>query len=328
MGDIWPQSIYCPFLSEISPHHPVVEAHTLAWGQRFRLIQQEDALNYYRMVGIPELTCRFYPRAGLEELCLASDWALWMFVYDDLVDDGDLDYQSERLLAIHTHFLAVINDPAPSPCGPIAEALVDIFQRAGMYVSSAWRHRFTLHHAQYFAAQRWQIAIRTDQHWPTLEEHIVNGVHATGVFPPLDLIEIAQQKEIPQESYTQQVQSVLFRAGNIISLTNDAHSFKKDPDRSDPKSVVLAVQRERQCKLQEAIDYICAMIAEETRAFESLTQSLPAFHGFWEAVAMGIQGHLTWYSGNSRYIGGKYPEPKKTPAYLDSLLPTREAEIA
>ena len=65
--------IYCPFPSLISPHLAQVHEHALDWVKRFRLIQEEAGLHYYRAINLSEFICRLYPKTSLEELLVLND---------------------------------------------------------------------------------------------------------------------------------------------------------------------------------------------------------------------------------------------------------------
>src|SRR5437667_4626739 len=90
--------ISCPFPSQISPHYETVKAHTLDWAQRLGLTPYQTALQYYQTADYPGLACRTYPRAGLEELFLVSDWLFLIFVFDDPFDEGAFDNKTQEML--------------------------------------------------------------------------------------------------------------------------------------------------------------------------------------------------------------------------------------
>jgi 5-epi-alpha-selinene synthase len=319
--------IYCPFLLRTSPHLEAVEAHTLEWAQRFGLLQHDHALEYYRMANFPGLACRVYPEAGQEELFLASDWLFYIFVLDDPFDEGWFDNRPEEMLAFHEHLLAVVrNPPLATPRGPLAEALSDIFRRARCFASSDWLKRFALHHAQYFAAMRWQVANRARKHMPDVQAYLNNRAHAAGVFPVFDWIELVQHGEVPPTVYESQPLQAILRAGvNIIGWTNDVYSAKKDRDCSDVNSLLKAIQREQSSTLQDAVQHVCAMIETETRHLQEMMTNNPVYPAnvrrLVTGVAYWIRGHLDWYRGNERYSDGKFHEVSKEASYIEKIFP-------
>jgi 5-epi-alpha-selinene synthase len=300
--------ISCPFPSQISTHYETVKAHTLDWALRLGLTPYQTALQYYHTADYPGLACRTYPRAGLEELFLASDWLFLIFVFDDPFDEGAFDNKPQEMLAFHEHLLAVMHDsPLTTPRGPVAEAFSDIFRRAKSFASPTWLKRFQQHHAENFAAIRWQVANRERQHMPDLQAYLSNRVHAAGVLPPFDLIEIVQHREIPPEIYARQSSQALLQAGNnLIAWTNDLHSVKKDVACGDVNSLVMAIQREQNGSLQQAVDQLHAMIETETKRFLDMLWAPSAdadqyVAPLWIGIANWIRGHLDWYRGNKRY---------------------------
>lgn len=308
--------IYCPFPSRISPHYEQVRAHTLDWARRFEVVYHPEMLRYYDRADLSGLACRVYPHAGLEELCLASDWLFFIFVFDDLFDEGGLDHRLNEMAQFHEHLLDVVhNPPRGQSYGPISRVFLNLFQRAGSSVSPAWHERFERHNEEFFKAQRWQIANRESQRLPNFQECLENRVHGAGVLPVFDLIEVMQHVEIPAEIYESQLAQAILQAGNnIVGWTNDVYSFKKDAGCSDVNSALAALQCGQGISLQQAVDQMCAMIDRETRRFLDLLRlvSFPSevseqhMRFLWTGVADWLRGHLDWYSGNSRYADGAF----------------------
>lgn len=303
--------IYCPFPSQISPQYEAVKAHTQEWVQLLGLTPHKAALDYYRVADYPGLACRTYPNAGLEELFLASDWHFLIFVYDDPFDEGEFDSRQQEMLAFHKHVLAVMDTPfLTAPHGPVPTAFANLLQRASTSVSPAWLKRFARHHAEYFAAIRWQVANRERQCVPDPQAYLNNRVRAAGVLCSLDLIDIMQHREIPTEIYeSQPLQAILQAGNNLVSWTNDVYSINKDVACGDVNSLVMALQQEHHCSLQEAVDRVVAMIEIETRRFQDMLWQTPGSAAdidqyvgpLWVGVMNWIRGHLDWYRGNKRY---------------------------
>lgn len=304
--------IYCPFLSQISPHYETVKAHTHEWAVHIGLTSNAVSVRYYREADYPGLACRAYPDAGLEELCSASDWLFLISVFDDPYDEGALDHRQQELSAFHDHIVATIGDPDhTTPRGPVALAFADIVRRARLSLSSSWLKRFARHHAEYFASLPWLVANRDRRSMPDMQAYLDNRMRSAGVLPPFDLIEMARHREIPAEIYeSQPVQDILQAGVNLVGWTNDIYSVNKDVACGDVNNLIMAIQREYNCSLQKAADRLAARIEAETRRLEVL-QPVGTFSPdiedyarmIWVGVTEWVRGHMDWYRGNTRYTG-------------------------
>ena len=301
--------LLCPFPSQISPHYEIVQRHTHEWAHHIGLIPDETVLAYYRKADYPGLACRVYPHAGQEELCITSDWLFLISVFDDPYDEGALDNRRQELSAFHKYLVAVIGDPDYHTAhGPVATAFADIVQRARPFTSPSWLERFVRHHAEYFAALPWQVVNREQRSMPGLQDYLDNRMQAAGALPPFDFIELVHHTTVPAEVYeSQQVQDILRAGIRLIGWTNDLYSVNKDVACDDVNNLIMAIQREYACSLQEAVDRLVAMIQAEMQHLEKL-QPLHASSKseqdacmIWGGVTEWVRGHADWYDGNPRY---------------------------
>lgn len=303
--------IYCPFLSRISPHYEAVKAHTYAWAKHMDLTPHESATQYYRSADYTGLACRTYPWAGFEELCTISDWLFLIFVFDDPYDEITEKHLPHELFALCDHVIAVLNDPDQVvPRGPITHAFADLAKRARASLSPTWLKRFARHHAEYFARVQELMPYRKQRSVPDLQMYLANRPFSAGAIPPFDLIELAQRAEIPAHLYASQaLQDIILAGARLIGWTNDLYSVNKDVACGDVANLVLILQHEHRCSLQEAVHRIVAMIEEETRRLQELLWKVPGdtvevdrYAGsLWVGVATWLRGHLDWYQGNTRY---------------------------
>lgn len=312
----------CPFPSQISPHYEAVKRHTHEWAWQIGLTPDAAVLAYYCQADYPGLACRVYPRAGLEELCITSDWLFLISAFDDPYDEGALDHRRQELSAFHEYLVAVIGDPDRGAArGSIALAFADIVRRARSFVSSAWLTRFVRHHAEYFAALPWQIANREQHSMPNLRAYLDNRMQAAGALPPFDFIEMVHHAVVPSGIYESRAVQNILRAGiHLVGWTNDLYSVNKDVACDDVNNLIMAIQREYACSLQEAVDRLAAMIQEETRHLEAL-QPLPTCapdteqytRMIWLGVTNWVRGHADWYEDNPRYMAQAIGETEARP---------------
>jgi 5-epi-alpha-selinene synthase len=326
--------ISCPLPSQISLYLEHARRHTREWVQCFHLIQKETALHYYLAADFSGFSCRVYPMARPEELFFINDWVSWIALFDDWFDDSRLGARPECMSHIHQHLLAILQDaPLVTPLGPVAEALSDIWQRADNLTSSGWKRRFAQHHADYFAACRWDAEHRARNQVPDVDAYIENRRNSVANTISLDMFDLSEHVEFPAEIYgSQRFQAILRAANNIVAWTNDVYSLKKELAHGEICNLVVAVQYARHCSLQEAVNRVCAMIETETRCFQEMVQNFPAYSAevdpgicqYLFDLGKWIRGPLDWYHETLRYVEVEYTERGKASSYLEGILPFRE----
>jgi terpene synthase-like protein len=325
--------IYCPFPSLISSHLEQVREHTLDWIERFRLIQGEAGLSYYRAIDIPEAICRIYPKASLEELLVLNDYYIWGFIYDDLYDDEKFSTQPEGMDGLYEHMLAILQTPSlVTPQGSLAEATVEAFQRMKRFMtqSPVLQKRFIQAHIDWLAAEREDAVRHTEQQIVDVQTCLDSRMKSAAALAAMAIIEIVEHMEIPDEIYEgQPFQNILVTAAHILTSANDVYSLQKELSLDDVNNVVIAMQRTHSCSLQEAMDQTCAMIETKIRRFQELSENFPAsspendrdIRTFLVDLGIMIRGALDWYRSTTRYKGLAYPGIGKLGVSLKELLP-------
>ncbi len=326
--------IYCPFPSQLSPHLEHLRKQTLQWVQDFRLVQQEAALQRYIAADLSRFSCRVYANASLDELLFIDCWVSWITLFDDWFDDSGLWAQSAYMYQIHKHLLDLLQDPPLAvPQGPAAEALFDIWQRADGLASPAWKKRFAQHHADYFAACRWDSENRAHKRVPDVLGYIEHRRNSVANTISFDMFDLSEHIEIPAEIYeSQSFQALLNTANDIVSWHNDLYSVRKELAHDDICSnLVFTLQYPQQCSLQEAVNQVCARLETETRRFQEMVQNFSTYSAVHPEVCQylfdlgrWIRGPLDWYQETLRYVEVEYTERGKASSYLEGILPFPE----
>lgn len=316
--------IYCPF--PISLHLEQVQAHAQEWLNAIDLVPREIAHSPFLTKDVPWMICSIYPGAGLEELCLCTDWYIWGFSYDDLCDNSELGTRPYELNQTQEALLTVFQDSSPEPvqepmtptASSLVAALSDTWQRASQLTSSTWQRRFASHHAEYFASQRQEVANRSHQQIPDMQSYIINRRASSFSTTSMDLIELVHHIEIPVEVYeSQPFQAMLNSMYDIVGWTNDVYSLPKELARGEVNNLVVVMQHEEGGTLQDAINRVCTMINRETQHFQELVQCLPPILPKWIVLCAPIW--LMWatifvllsiMNGQVHVIKGKKRHPE------------------
>lgn len=318
-------AIYCPFPSRISPYVEPVQEHSLAWVQRWHLIQKESALRRFASARFAWLAARAHADAELEDLALICDWHVWLFLFDDQFDDGALGRQPERMQTILEELLTIVkHSPISPPEKPIAQALNDFWSRAITRTSLAWQERFAQHIAAYFAAYDWEARNRVQGAIPAIDAYIEHRRNSGSLPTAFDLIDIAQRVTLPSEMYnSHELQTLRRTASNVVCWVNDLFSFQKEMARGEVNNLVLVVQHANQSSLQEAAECVNTMITKEVQLFLDTEQRLPTFspaldqdrQKYVRDLCGWMRGNLDWSRETPRYA-----QVEQTASYLEAIL--------
>lgn len=321
-------TLYYPFPPALNPQVEVVQAQTLAWVLRFRLVQRAAAYRRFCASRYGWLAARAYPLAGLEELQIVSDWNTWLFLLDDQCDEGGIGKQPARLRALFAGLLAVLQEaPYPAQDGPLASSLSDLWQRMSARATLAWKARFRRDAQEYFDACLWEATNRARRVTPTVKDYIAMRPLTGGLITDVDLIDLTEHIDLPaavRESAL--VQRLTQMANNVVCWSNDLISLSKEMRRSDVHNLVLAIQQERGCALQAAVDAAARLHDDEVRGFLELERHLPCYGapidqelGRYIAVLRAwMRGNLDWAADSGRY---QPREASSAPAaYLEPIL--------
>lgn len=327
-------SFYAPFPPTMHPQVEEVHQHTLAWARQHHLVQQEAAIERLRVARFAWLTARGYPSAGLEELALANDLNTWLFMLDDQFDDGELGRQPERIPLLIAQLLANLDYPPAnqsSPLGgPIGASLRDIWTRIVAFTTPRWQRRFLRHLAAYFHSYIWETTNRAQGLIPEITLYIEKRQDTGAMLLALDFIDLTEHTSLPAEVYaSSQFQALLRITNNAVCWSNDIFSLEKEIARGDLNNLVLAVQQEQDCTLQEAVDLVNAMITREIQLFETLVGQLPGafprqaqeLQRYCAVMQSWIRGNLDWSLETVRYTEIERGKNAQQLSYLEPLLP-------
>lgn len=325
---------YCPFLPQLNPLAEEVHNHTFNWATKFRLLQNEDAINRFHTSRFARLVAMAYPHTGFEELALANDFLTWLFLLDDHFDEGDIGHQFEQVQVIMNGFLTILGvaySKGSWPLqGPLVESLQELWERMRSLTTPQWQERFTHHFLACFDSYSWEMRNSAGKGIPQVEMYIEKRQDTGGMRLMLDYIDITEHTNLPVEVYESSLVQTLMRiTNNAICWSNDIISLEKELARNEPNNLVLAIQQEYACTLQEAVYLINEMITREVKLFTGLSPLvLDAFPDYkqelqkYVAVMQAwIRGNLDWSLETPRYSDIEHSTPDRNLSYLEAILP-------
>ncbi len=337
MSHITLPAFYCPFPREIHPQVEAVHQHTLNWALGHRLLQKEVAIQRFHTSRFAWLAARAYPRTSFEELALTNDFFTWLFMLDDQFDDSNFGRQFARMEQVVDSLLAVLgitrigkSQQCKPLQGPVAEALLELWERARPLTTPQWQQRFAGHLRDYLDAYLWEIGNRVRGETPAVALYIEKRQDAGAMRLALDYIDLAEHIDLPPEIYQSSlVQTLLLITNNVVCWQNDIVSVEKEMAHGDYSNLVLVLQKAHGCSLQDAISLANELTTREIKLLESLSDIVPTMlpdyqpdlQKYLAGARSWIRGNLDWSLESYRYIDIEQLVEDHEPSYLEEILP-------
>lgn len=332
---------YCPFPPEIHPQVEEVHEHTLNWAKSHRLLQSEVAIRRFNASRFAWLAARVHARTSFEELALTNDFFTWLFMLDDQFDDSGAGRQPARMAMIVDRLLAVLGierDTRVEPLqGPVAETLLELWERARPLTTPQWQQRFAAHLRAYLEAYIWETGNRARGETPGVSIYIQKRQDAGAMHLALDYIDLAEHVDLPPELYESTlIQALLLTINNIVCWQNDIVSVEKEMAHGDFSNLVLVLQKAYGYSLQEAAEKANDLTTGEIKLFENLStfalSVLPDYtqeiEKYLASMRAWIRGNLDWSLESLRFSEIEPLLDGQDPSYLESILENKqEAQV-
>lgn len=300
--------LLCPFKSAIHPAASQIQASTMAWAQRYGLVQSERSQRRFVRLQYGILMARAYPHASTDALSLIADWNTWLFHLDDQCDEQGLGREAEGLVRLHTQLLAILRGAAPLAHDGQLEALYDIISRMRACRDDQWMERFITRVDEYFQANVWEAQNRAQRLVPSEADYHRMRPFTGAVFCYITLIELANTIFLtPEMVASPAVQRLASMTNNVICWSNDIISLQKELMGGDWHNLVYIVYRQRGLTIEQAITEVVQLHDNEVRAFQHLSQKTIDVDGtsslaeYIGGMQYWMRANLDWSAATTRY---------------------------
>jgi len=262
-----------------------------------------------------EMASRAFPETNAAEVILFGQWLVWLFVFDDLRDDGPLGWDEKGTDRLYDAVLAA-SDAAPQvDSHSVVRAYRDLWARTGPRGGAGWRAMFRVHLAEHRAACRYEARFRSTGRMPSPSEYAELRRRANGSFL-FDLPEPILGVTLPDELRRSPGWRELLAASNdVTAWCNDVASAAKESARGDVHNYVLVLASDHRISLAEAARAVLDQVDDRMGELIATARALPAeFRRLGlnqvtardaSRVAMVLlgapRGHLEWLLESARY---------------------------
>ncbi|MEM7128028.1 MAG: hypothetical protein AAF702_16960 [Chloroflexota bacterium] len=298
-----------PFPSRgVNPHAKTVTERSAAWVQKMGLLDSFSTGQNYRPILIGELVARTHPTFPLDELQLIADWAMWLFINDDLFDKLSLPLLSERI----DRYLAILDgERAATEDTPFVKGLYDLWNRTQPLVSTEWQTKFVSHLSTHLNSLIWEAETKHHNSAPDVATYLQMRQQTSGIDAYVDLLEISESFSLPPSiQASPPVQRLEQMVNNITSWANEVLSLEKELNQGDCLlNLVWLYHHNEQVSLEEAKSYVVDLCQAEIAIFEAQVSRLPSrdpdtlpnLQRYTDLLTDIITGTIEWHFVTERY---------------------------
>lgn len=248
-----------------------------------------------------------WPDAPFSLLISFNRALLWGTSHDDYY----APFQAEELSKVNRRIIEIARGSIPGPDeNPIIHQFSIVMREFEAIATADWIERYICDVSEYLEGIEIDSAIsyRKDINYPSIQEYIPIRRKNVAMSPVNDKIELATgilPDYIVAHPFVQQARIIL---GDLFSWSNDLISLEKEMRDDEGLNLVLVIQNERKCTMEDAFDEAVQMYNSRVEEFMALYHDLPDFgvytpavKKFLEGQGLWISGYLKWFEDTKRY---------------------------
>ncbi|MFG1704922.1 germacradienol/geosmin synthase [Nonomuraea sp. M3C6] len=309
---------YLPYPARLNPHLEEARVHSRQWARDMGMLAGSgvweeadlDAHDY------PLMCAYTHPDCDGAELCLITDWYVWVFFFDDhfleiFKRTGDLEGGKEYLGRLARFMPMGADLTMPEPTNPVEAGLADLWVRTVPGMSADWRERFAESTRNLLNESLWELANINRGRVANPVEYIEMRRKVGGAPWSAGLVEHAVRAEVPARIAATRPMRVLKDAfSDAVHLRNDLFSYEREVrDEGELSNGVLVLETFLGCGTQEAADAVNDLLTSRLQQFEHtvFTELGPLFveHAIDPLTAAGVlayvKGLQDWQSGGHEW---------------------------
>ncbi|UQI46044.1 terpene synthase family protein [Streptomyces sp. HU2014] len=311
-----------PWPVALNPDHALAEQEARRWSERFGLLNSEAARQRMTDMQSGLFSGWWCPRTDTLGAVLQAKWVAWLFLWDDMFDDGPQGRNPDVFLHGKAELDYVLSGKPPPPSDdprislPHARALADLWGDFFHYFPEHPRRRFADHVRQYLCAMRREVDNRSAEELQGVDAYLrlrlVNGATR----PSIDTLEGLQGANIPDHVHRGLFYELRDMAAELWLWSNDTFTVRKDLHYRNPHNLVLVLRHDRDLSLQEAANHVAYMVEQRLRDFTRVADRLRRLTGVAEdphaackddvlrgirILEDGLSGYYRWQESCLRY---------------------------
>jgi pentalenene synthase/avermitilol synthase len=254
-----------------------------------------------------------HPRVGMDDLRLIADIFSWFFAYHDQFEGAlgwDEARTAETVSTTKRVFAGYVPDQASDP---LNHALMQLWEQLRQRASTELWERIVSHTLGWLDGYRWETNLRVHQRIPSVAEQRRERFWTSEMSFDWEYVELTDAPFLPRRFIRHpSIQQTLTDCTSIVAWGNDIASLSRETPYNN---IVYAIQQERSCRLQQAIDSthqlilgLCDDVVDRYPHLPDLAQRLRLDRGeteraqrWYYSVMLSAGGALQWHRETGRY---------------------------
>ncbi|MFI0909215.1 terpene synthase family protein [Streptomyces abikoensis] len=304
----------------LNPHHEYAEKAAVHWAHEYGLDRTPAAVQRLTDMQCGMFSALWCPRSDREGAVILAKWIIWLFLWDDIFDDGPLGRDPAAFAdALDQVDRAVVDSPGrldDTLTFPLARALADLWRDFHACASDNVRRRFPVSFRMYLRAMAAETRNRAAEAVPDLDSYLRLRRVCGATRSSIDMIEGLQGVDVPDMLRHSLYGELRAFASELWLWSNDTFTVRKDLHYRNPHNLVLVLRETRGLSLQDAADQAGHMVEQRLRDFVRVAERLrelvdlpedphcrakePVLRGV-QMLEEGISGYFRWQETTLRY---------------------------
>ncbi len=300
-GDLDVSHIQYPWGHRENVHVEQVSEICGAWVSSSGIIRCEQMRKRYDQMNVARLAGLCYPDAPLDRLIFIAKFFTWVFLEDDVYDNGEIVHDPRQVEETFSLYAEVLSGRVDgSEHGVMTTELGRLRAELAAVMPRPWMTRFCASMEDFwFRGVLCESELRQAGRVPLLDDYMKMRVYSIGVVPVMQLVEFASGFALPNNLvFERKLQELSWLTARIIGYTNDIFSFEKERLVDDPHNYLYVLTHNKKVNLGQAMDQLIRDHENDLAALQAVIADLPAFGADVAAqVKQYIDGHCLWIRG-------------------------------
>ncbi|PTI46692.1 hypothetical protein BU060_10545 [Staphylococcus succinus] len=253
----------CPYAEEI-------QKVTIEWAKEFNILQKDNSKKYEKQ-NIGYLASRVQPYDSFQDVRITSDFLLLTCMLDDYSDKVK---NPKEFKEYSNKLINVLRNIDDYEVDPFINGWHNWWERARKGTPIEWQNRIIHSIDKCFESIIWEIENEFENYVPNIENYIEKRQHSGSVYICFDLVERGDATFVTANVRNKDFEELITSANKIANWTNDILSLKKEIDNGEIHNLVISVQKENDCTIEEALLNVKELTIEEIKKYSLLKNKL------------------------------------------------------
>jgi hypothetical protein len=299
--------LFNPFPPRESPYKEILREKSEKWIDEEYSALPPHFIKMMKRLDGASWAAHSWPDAPLPLLISFTRALLWGIAQDDYY----APFQKDELSKVTYRMMEIARGKIPGPKeNPIIHQFSIFMREFEVIATEDWMERYVYDISQYLEGIEIDssISYRKEINYPSIEEYIPirrKNVAMATVNDKIELVTGILPNYIVQGPF---IQKARILAGDLFAWSNDLISLEKEMRENEGLNLVLVIQNERKCSIEDAFDEAVQMYNSRVEEFMILYSNIPDFgvytpvvKKFLEGQGLWISGYLNWFEETSRY---------------------------